>query len=116
MAALAVDLVAARRCAEVRLDDAQRRALVSLAEDAAALGGVEEGEVGGAMIAGAPTAQRPVEVSRERVGPHSWRVTLSDGSTEELISWDGCYRPAERARVARVGVEPTRSGGGMCWI
>jgi hypothetical protein len=40
---------------------------------------------------------RPLEVSRERAGPHSWRVTLSDGSTEELISWDGCYRPAPRA-------------------
>ena len=51
-------------------------------------------------MAGAPTVQRPVEVSRERVGPHSWRVTLSDGSTQEEISWDGCYRPAERAKRA----------------
>ena len=62
LAALAVDLVAARRCAEVRLDDAQRRALVGLAEDAAALGGVAQGGVGGAMIAGAPTVQRSVDI------------------------------------------------------
>jgi len=81
----------------VRVDDAQRAAPERLAEDAAALGGVAQDGVGWSMIAGAPTVQRPVEVSRERVGPHSWRVTLSDGSTQELISWDGCYRPAPRA-------------------
>jgi hypothetical protein len=98
LAALAVDLVAPGRCASVRVDDAQRAAPERLAEDAAALGGVAQDGVGWSMIAGAPTVQRPVEVSRERVGPHSWRVTLSDGSTEELISWDGCYRPAERAK------------------
>jgi hypothetical protein len=62
LAALAVDLVAARRCAEVRLDDAQRRALVGLAEDAAALGGVAQDGVGWSMIAGAPTVQRSVDI------------------------------------------------------
>ena len=46
----------------MRLDDAQRRALVGLAEDAAALGGVAQDGVGGAMIAGAPTVQRSVDI------------------------------------------------------
>jgi hypothetical protein len=34
--------------------------------------------------------QRALEVSRERVGPHSWRVTLSDGTTQEEIDLRGC--------------------------
>jgi len=52
------------------------------------------------VIAGKPTIVRPLEVSRERVGPHSWRVTLSDGSTQDEIDWRGCYRPVERAKRA----------------
>jgi hypothetical protein len=48
-------------------------------------------------VGGAAMIVRPLEVSRERAGPHSWRVTLSDGSTEELISWDGCWKEVPRA-------------------
>jgi hypothetical protein len=49
------------------------------------------------VIAGKPTIARPIEVSRVQIGPHSWRVTLSDGSTQELISWAGCWKEVPRA-------------------
>ena len=100
LAALAVDLVAAGWSASVRLDDAQRTALVGLAPDAAALGRVAEDGVVREMseVAGSPTIVRPLEVSRERLSEHVWRVTYDDGSVEEWVSWSGCYRPVARAK------------------
>ena len=109
MAALAVDLVAARRCAEVRLDDAQRRALVGLAEDAAALGGVAQGGVGGAMIAGAPTVQRPLHILSLGAGVQS--------STLALMAAHGEITPMPSGAIfADTGAEPRKVYEWLDWL
>jgi hypothetical protein len=54
------------------------------------------------VIAGAPTVSRPIEVSREQIGKHSWKVTYSDGSTTEDISWAGCKQVENVAKQQRL--------------
>ena len=52
-------------------------------------------------VAGKQTVVKPLEVSRVQVGPHSWRVTMSDGSTQEEISVKGMVLSGQAKRAKR---------------
>ena len=53
-----------------------------------------------------PTVVKPLELSRERISEHVWRVMMSDGSVQEEISVKGMVlnveRKIKRGRVAPV--------------
>ena len=53
-----------------------------------------------------PTVVEPLELSRERISEHVWRVMMSDGSVQEEISVKGMVlnveRKIKRGRVAPV--------------
>jgi site-specific DNA-methyltransferase (cytosine-N4-specific) len=92
------------------VDDAQRRALVGLEADAAALGGVAQGGVGGAMIAGAPTVQRPIEVRCCEIGDcrETMRRWIADGVRVQMCVTSPPYWGLRDYGVSgQLGLEPT---------
>lgn len=85
---------------EANVQGASKKRLVVQGSRAGATEEHRLGEIQGyEEIAGARTIARPLELSRERISEHVWRVTMDDGSVQEEVGVAGMVlAPMKKAK------------------